>query len=260
MDNYRKHHALSNSDLNNFEKSIHHYIIGREQQTEPTPAMKFGTMLHEYILEPNVFMNKYKVLNLDERPEPTKAMNSKLNIAWKKELTEKYTLIEETELQEVQRLKRNFDRVANEINLDLSKCKLEQEIYFNVLDGKLQCKSKLDIIDLENNIIYDLKTGQDVYDEKKLTNSIINFKYYRQAEFYRQAAIKEYKKDFDFKFIFLDKNSDLVRLVKLHEKFEERANLELVLLLTDYVAYKNKPEIYSIYVDNEIILEAPAWF
>lgn len=83
----RRDVQLSHTSFNEFCKSPRHFINYKLRTYEPTPAMKFGSMVHCSVLEPEQFDARYYVLpGPEHRPEKDKAMNSKLNREWKAEM------------------------------------------------------------------------------------------------------------------------------------------------------------------------------
>lgn len=79
--------VLSHSSFNAFCKSPRHFIDYKLKKFDPTPSMKFGSMVHCSILEPDAFEGRYYVLpGSEKRPEQDKNMNSKINQAWKAEM------------------------------------------------------------------------------------------------------------------------------------------------------------------------------
>jgi len=253
--NYFGRKEISNSDLGNIKKSYTHYLDSKENKSKPTDAMKFGTKVHEYILERELFNTKY--INDSLRPDPTKDYKTKINREWKKEQIEKgIEFITTPELELIEKMNNNFNVWNDKIDMDSENVLFEQEIYFT-LNG-VECRLKADIIDLDNNVIYDLKTSLDTYSEKKLTSTITNFAYYRQASFYKIGVSKKYNRKFDFEFIFLDKSGIGVQGVVLEDQFLNYGLNEAQYLLEIYkkaLTSDNK----NVYPNKTIEIEIPKW-
>ena len=70
---YRQHPAISNSDLTLINKSVEHYQYNKLNPKAPTPAMKFGTAFHCYVLEPQKFKKTYVTLPAGIKPGSSNA-------------------------------------------------------------------------------------------------------------------------------------------------------------------------------------------
>lgn len=61
-DEYHAHPAIGSTGLKLILKSPAHYKYEKENPSEPTPAMKRGTAIHEAILEPDLFLKNSVVM------------------------------------------------------------------------------------------------------------------------------------------------------------------------------------------------------
>lgn len=200
---YYKHPAISNSKLNWFARSPYYYKRMCQSPDESTTAMEFGTAFHMYVLEPQLFKDNYIIHEkFDRRTKVGKEhYNNVTDLA--REGNKK--LISQTDYEKIQWMHHSLidnpaalallptgldSRVANN--------RIESEIYFDYLGGGLnmKCKSKIDYIqfltekydDTDVNLI-DLKTTQSITSFK--SSYKYKFGYYRQAAFYRLAAMAE---------------------------------------------------------------------
>lgn len=215
--NYFDVKRISNSQLGYMKRSLDYWKYKMSKPSEITSALLFGTGLHCAVLEPQ----KYEIL-----AESTY-----------KTVCQKYLELYAGELLNGQ--KAEIDRlvevlkshpVANKI---FGKGEKEKELYFNY--NEVECKAKLDYIDVDNGIIYDLKTTRDI---EKVERSLFDYSYYRQAVFYQIGAMLEYDKNFDFRFIFISTDElPEVRVVELSDEWFEYGIMEIDYLLERYKSY-----------------------
>lgn len=200
---YYEHPAISNSKLNWFARSPYYYKRMCQSPDESTTAMEFGTAFHMYVLEPQLFKDNYIIHEKFDRR--TKVGKEHYNNVTELAREGNKKLISQTDYEKIQWMHNSLidnpaalallptgldSRVANN--------RIESEIYFNYMGGGLnmKCKSKIDYIqfltekydDTDVNLI-DLKTTQSITSFK--SSYKYKFGYYRQAAFYRLAAMAE---------------------------------------------------------------------
>lgn len=74
--------AVSNSRLGNLGTSPLEYWAGWHLKQEETDALRFGKLVHCYLLEPELFAAKYYLVDESERPDKTKTMAATVNKEW----------------------------------------------------------------------------------------------------------------------------------------------------------------------------------
>jgi len=171
---YRDAPGLSNSFLNEFDRSPAHAFTPRE----PSDAQRMGTLIHLYVLEPERFLKEYVTSpRLDKR---TKEYKSLVDASQGKEI------IFTDELERLERIRANVRKAKigmltiGEI-LDAPTCLKEVSIFWR--DGDIYKKARLDAW-------YKSDSGNIILDLKKTVNanefnfSVKNYKYYRQNAFY----------------------------------------------------------------------------
>lgn len=60
-DEYHAHPATGSSDLKIILRSPAHYKYEKQNKSEPTPAMRFGTLAHAALLEPKIFAEAVEI-------------------------------------------------------------------------------------------------------------------------------------------------------------------------------------------------------
>lgn len=190
MDDYRKEEWVSNSFLIEFDKSPAHAFTPKE----PTDAMKFGTMLHTFILEPEIFDQNYFV-------------SDKLHRGSKefKTLQEKYPqheIIFSEDYAKLQTVRDNlWKKNINGVSLKdiMQKSVKELSMFWN--QGGIKRKARIDAYNKELNIALDLKKTSDA---SAFHWSIKNYKYYRQAAWYSDALEQEFGKVPEFYLVVME--------------------------------------------------------
>ena len=249
---YYKRKEISNSDLNYLSISINHYLEYKKVPKEPTPAMIFGSLVHCLALEPHNYSNEFAIApKVDCRLKESKldVLNKADFEIWKSiNQNKKFISAEDLELANILINQLNQNERYNKIQ----KSYVEKEIYFT--QYRVDCRSKLDIIDYTNETIYDLKTIDDISDAG-IRKSIYNKHYYRQAQLYLNA-MTDLTNDWQFVFIFIEKKAPYsIRFVQIEdnlnigeykiktclERFELYLNNEL-----DNLGFPKEIEIFSI--------------
>jgi exodeoxyribonuclease VIII len=149
------------------------YYVTREVPSEPSDAMRFGTMLHTAILEPEEFESRYIVCPAECSDRRTKAYKE-----WAATVGDREIVTE----QDRSRLLRSADAVRNNADakaiLDAAQIK-EKSIYFTDFLSDVPCRVRFDA--LAGSLIVDIKSINECTED--------NFRY--QVEKYRydlQAA------------------------------------------------------------------------
>ena len=178
--------AASNSFLVRLSKSLAHAKI----PMIPTPAMKTGTMIHRYFLEPEVFANTYVLeLPLDKRTKEYKAFraDNKGKILYSGKDQEMLDGIEKVmaEYRLTTPGEENPFEIEKKPDLpcinvrDIIKNSVTEVAGFWKQDG-IDCKMKIDAI-YDKTLLIDLKK---TYDVEQFKWSVKKYKYYRQAALY----------------------------------------------------------------------------
>ena len=198
------------------------HLMNREDEKLSLPALEIGTMIHEYILQPEEFWKDYCILDftipkvkqqkdlLDEyhrlmEIDPFKSQDEIKLAAYRKAYNNKKKddkCIKEAEdlimvyqdyLEYLsnKKIKNNIQehKKANELLFNLSdKWECYNEFHINWECQNVQCKSLLDRVcfnfEEKKVILIDLKTTPNVYDFK---HSIDEFDYFRQLAYYIMA-------------------------------------------------------------------------
>lgn len=198
IDNELYHNSvgLSKSSLLLFDKDpvkFHYkYILGNKEETK-SEALKFGTLMHEILLEPNMFFDKYRTDNF------ALLNGSRRTKAYKESIDDFYSefpgkvLINDEIYSKLIKIKEAVYKNPIVKMLLEAKGKAEQTIYWTDPITKILCKCRLDKLLLDyklddyktTNFIVEIKSTTDVFDFEK---SIAKYKYYLQDAWYRSGA------------------------------------------------------------------------
>ena len=193
---YRSLPALNASRFKAFFRSPYHFR--NQKEVETTEAMRIGTAIHTAMLQPEDYLKTIAYFpDVDGRTKEGKAIKQ----AFEEGAIGKTILKADSEavvLRAIQGIKQNSDwqRMA-------AQASVRKEL---VLLGKLagiDCKARLDIIDVENGIIRDIKSCDDV-SGTKFKYTVKDRLYWVQAAFYCLLAEECYGKPFSFEFIAVE--------------------------------------------------------
>lgn len=189
FEDYKAINAINNSSLHHAARSQKHFrhYINHRRETE-SPALRFGTLAHAGVLEPERLLEMYVVLpdfteGIDSpRPKATKEYKEKV-----REFDSKHKglqVITPAEYQQMlgvveavhgdQRSRAAFQNGKSEVTL----------VWSDPILGRL-CKARPDYLNGGANSLCDLKTTRDARDFER---SIANYGYDRQAAFYLRGA------------------------------------------------------------------------
>ena len=226
---YHTGEGISRSGIMEFKITPFHYWNAylnpeRPEKKPPTPAMVFGTILHNYILEPGTFDDRYIVAEkVDKR--------TKFGISYHQ------TLHEEKGIREI---------IAKDIFLEIKKiaealwknelakalitgAQFEQSFYWTDPDSGILCKARPDI--WHSNMICDLKST-DSASPRDFQNALYKYGFHIQAAMINQAIKHVYKKDIR-EFIYITVEKDFPYAHALYK-------LDEIALEHGIADYKNK--------------------
>jgi len=221
--------------------------------------LSLGTYVHEKILEPDKFQEKYAVL-------PENIRNDKRLKAYK-EFVEDYPdkeIISHSDYNEVFEIEGNIKKhtKANELLFNPEN-KYEVAIYWTDQETGVKCKGKIDILNKEG--ILDLKTTADASPEK-FAKAIHNYGYNISMPFYRMGLATltdETPKDSLIPLIFVVTETVSPFCVEVYKMLEmdiEQSFRLINKLLNDYKKIKETGIYHNYTKKNEIVeLELNSW-
>lgn len=167
-EDYQNAEAISKSRLAtadvSFKKYFDTYLAHDKEGHKSTPGKSLGTLIHECVLEPELFDEKYLVVpKMDKRTTEGKAdfiTYTNMCIEQDKEM-----ILEQDVL-----ICHNIRKSVHEHPIAgpmLKKAPLRETSFFwNDPETGLPCKCRLDVGDMEYRIILDLKSAADPQDHK----------------------------------------------------------------------------------------------
>jgi hypothetical protein len=261
--NHEKH--LSYSSLSAFKKSPLDFLHYKFKPKEQTPAMAFGSMAHNFILEYHTFFDNYYVIDVNAPKKPTSIqINAKkpsddtiFAIQYWENLSKEagnLTLITNSDLNELDKLSNSLFKNTAAMHLVI-KCK-EFEKEYNFKHDNFLFKSFIDAED--SNIRLDLKIVQSA-EPKKFQRDAIAYGYHIQAAMYELAGGKR-----DYYLIAVDRNGG-VSVNKLSEELIAYGMQEINNLLENFNrcvledAWMQSYEFYSSRADGAYEFELPKY-
>ena len=146
-----------------------------------TPAMKFGSMIHKFVLEPTEFPDCYALLD-DKRTKKGK----ETALALQEGGIQTFTTPEMDQMLGMHNALSKND-FAKKYVLDNTSGKAEQSFWWTHKATGLSCKCRSDYV--VDDMVIDLKTcGEGGASPDKFTKAIVNFKYHLAAAHYLQGT------------------------------------------------------------------------
>lgn len=256
---YFKSEGISNSFLNAFERSPAHCFTEKKS----TPDMAFGSLLHLYILQNDVFLKDYLIVpdNLKLNADGSLNKIDKQNKEWIESIPKDKNYISGQIYQKLQKISEKISLKLynnNYLGHYIKNGQNEIAIFFDYLD--IQCKVKIDLLynSLGQYFIFDLKKTDDCLSFQKSVN---NYKYYRQAFFYQKAVEKLTGEIAPFIFITAEDSEPYgVKLYELETDYFILAEKEITKIIEKYKKWVEKGSDKAECYDNEIIkLNKPNW-
>lgn len=198
---YRKHPAISRSELWRIRESPQKFKYYREHPPEPTPALLFGQVFHKMLLEPDTF---------DEEFVAAPGVNRRTKEG--KQILENFASKHENQkiipAEMFDQAKEMCDAVKREpLAVKLLKGKSELPFFWTDEMTGEECKCRVDVLNTEYRqpIIVDAKTTADASTESFI-RSAINYGYDFQAAMYSEGVEKNIGKKPLFVFIAVEKD------------------------------------------------------
>lgn len=243
---YHANPALGSSLLRDFIKSPQLYrdkALGLVPNEE-TEAMRFGTLFHLAVLEPERFAEE-----VDVRPEGL-SFATKEGKAWREEHAHKQIVSHDNYEKVLKMTSRMPESVRKMLSDGLS------EVTFrNVLAG-IDAQCRADYWQQSLGTCCDLKTIRDVDD---IDRSIFSRKYHVQARFYQQVIAAELGQMPQFRLIFAETSAPFRwRVVVLDADYEQMAADEISEALRG-IAQCEKDGDWSDEQQGIMLASPPAW-
>jgi len=236
----------TNSQLGYVKRSPANYWKMRNGAKIDGAALRFGSLVHTMILEPEKVANNFVVFNPDERPEADKGMTSKINKAWKMQMDldckeGRKTLMTMVQMKLALTLQEKL-YACPEVMEVLNNCDTEVPKMWTDLNTMSKCKGKADIVMKGGTTLVDIKTtGKDVKDFER---SAYNFDYHRQAAFYMDGFGAT-----EFVFIVIESNAPhQIGIFTCSEDFIDKGRHEYIELLEQKQKYCETAKVANSYL------------
>ena len=187
---YRSDGAIAASDLKYaIDHGLEAFNIYKYGKNNPpriaTPAMKFGSMCHKFVLEPKLFPVSYQLLD-DKRTKAGKAQA----LALQEKGIETFTSSEMDTIKGMYKslcLNEFTNKTIIWDTLKDTRGLAEQSYWWKHRETGLQCKCRCDYV--IDDMVIDLKTtGEGGASPDKFTKTIVNFNYHLAAAHYLQGT------------------------------------------------------------------------
>ena len=187
---YRSDPAIAASDLKYaIDHGLEAFNIYKYGENNPpriaTPAMKFGSMCHKFVLEPKLFPVSYQLLD-DKRTKAGKAQALSLQ----EKGIETFTSSDMDTMKGMYKslcLNEFTNKTIIWDTLKDTRGLAEQSYWWKHRETGLQCKCRCDYV--IDDMVIDLKTtGEGGASPEAFTRTIASFKYFLQAAHYLQGT------------------------------------------------------------------------
>lgn len=176
---YHAHPAINSTSLKDALRSPAHYAYRKAFPIEPTPAMQFGTIAHEAILEPDKFKNTAVIC-----PEFSGTGSRAAKADWLKENAGKRILT----VEQMANVEGMLAAIANHSTAKalLFSGRAEDSMFCTDSETGLELKARPDFLRDDRTII-DVKTTIDA-NPMSFGKVVANFGYHTQAWHYAQVV------------------------------------------------------------------------
>jgi len=247
---YHSWDALSASGAKQLLRSPAHYLAAKETQREPTPAMKFGTLVHAMVLEPDTVDTDFAAMpKIDKRTTAGKQQAELFAV------TNAGKVI--VDMDDFQRAQRTADAVrSHHLYNDLLKgASVEQSFRWD--QHGVPCKARMDAI--QGDLIVDLKTTQDASPDG-FAKTMAGLKYYVQAAHYLDGFARVTGTEArNFIFIVVETEAPFaIGIYELDFVALEAGRHKMALAAEAYKATKSETA-WKGYSPDIVTLSVPSW-
>lgn len=243
---YHANPALGSSLLRDFMKSPQLYrdkVLG-PVPNEETEAMRFGTLFHLAVLEPERFADEVAV-----KPDGL-SFATKEGKAWREDHAHKQ-VVSHDNYEKILKMTSRMPRSVRKLLSD----GLSEVVFRNVLSG-IDSQCRADYWQQSYGTCYDLKTIRDIDD---IDSSIYNRKYHVQARFYQRVIGAEFGQMPQFRLIFAETSAPFRwRIVILDSDYAKMADDEINDALRG-IAQCEKDGDWSDEQQGIMLASPPAW-
>lgn len=257
---------ISASGLKKIKKSPLHF---KEEITEQSDAMVFGTAYHTYILEPENFESEIFVFDPLKRPEPDKNFNSNANKLWKNDIYLQHEHV--ITMEQFEQIKAMQKRLFKNIYVRylFRKGEAEKSYLMNTTtfeNKPLGIKIRPDYLKKNKRVIVDLKTTVDA-SELGFQKNAAKFDYHIQAALYTDIVEQYHKDGLPWSFIFVAQEKAPPYAYGVYEASPQfisqgRYEYEQLLLLYQQCKDNDRWPGYQVFVENKFgikELNLPPW-
>ena len=232
------------------------YFISRTLPQEVTDEMRFGSLLHTYVLEPHLVASRYLTIPKCDRRT---TVGKKTWESFCQDLGDKIPI----EVDQIAMCEQITNAIAKNSGasqlLSLPGNRIEREFFFKRCD--VDCKAKLDVVNMEIGVIIDLKSSSDP-SPVAFSKSVVQYGYHRQAAMYIDCVKDSTGEDCRMVFIVVNKKSPCIAgLYELSDELVDIGRIELDGLLEEYKTRSETGNWVSDWADGGIHeIVKPKWY
>ncbi len=192
--------GISKSGLDLVHRSYSHFLYSKTHP-EDTPAMAFGRALHDAVLEPETFTDRYtqEPTGINKR---TKAGREEYEIFLKENSGK--TILSNTDQTTIMTMTKKL-REHKIFEMMLKDARIEHSIFWEDPGTGITCKCRPDIFIEKEGVVVDLKTSVDA-SFHSFRKAIVNYSYDKQGAFYLDGVSAITEQTFkDFILVVIEK-------------------------------------------------------
>lgn len=258
--------ALSRSDLVTARRSLRHLEAKKSGEIEKktSKAMEFGSLVHDYILEPDTFWQIYcedfsvPPVEGDKRKKEIREKHNKWldqKAKWE-EVHKDQKVVTKEDYEIVKKMADQLDYISTVQEIMTGEgTEFENSYFYDCPIFERRMKFRPDIIMKEQRIMIDLKTAADA-SPNEFRKSMVNHYYDLQAAMYSYGAHQLFGEKWTFAFIVVEKTAPFG--VALYTAGESEIEMGMDIYKDTAKIMKEKP-IKTAYPQQFSDIGLPAW-